>query len=281
MNKKILAVCLCFVIACGIFAGCKKKAAEPVSIIVTDENGVAVTDENGEIVTKIGTPATDKKGNVVTEKATNAKGEVITDADGNPKTVVVTVPESASESSQSASTSQSGTTQKGSESSGDKVPYSTTAPENNKTLDEWTFGNAAKVGCIAPNGWTNETVNQVVKNGTETRVQICPVNYLSGAGYKTADDYAKFIQDVSHGKDSGSKQLSYSKEVYEDGMGIAILYEEKSDNKDDAGYYYGKYHMIYLFQTGDRVRTYFVYGVSEAEARTNIGSVIANTYYRG
>ena len=273
MNKKILAVCLCFVIACGIFAGCKKKAADPISIIVTDENGVAVTDKNGEIVTKKGVPVTDKDGNAVTEKATNSKGEIITDENGDAKTVIVTEPDSKSGEASKSTTDKAANI-------GDKVPYSTTAPQNNKTLEEWNFGSNTKVGCNAPNGWKNEAVNQLVKEGTETRVVVCPVNYLESAGYKSADDYLKFIQEVSHGKDSGSKLLNYSKEVYDDGTGISVLYKEKSDRKED-GYTYGKYVMIYLFQTGDRVRTYFVYGQSEDEAKTSIESIIANTYYRG
>ena len=272
MNKKILAVCLCFVVACAVFAGCKKKAADPISIIVTDENGVAVTDKNGEVVTKKGIPVTDKDGNALTEKATNSKGEIITDENGDAKTVIVTEPDS--ENAQTSSTTDS------SANIGGKVPYSTTAPQNNKTLEEWNFGSNTNVGCNAPNGWKNEAVNQLVKEGTETRVVVCPVNYLKGTGYETADDYLKFIQQVSHGKDSGSKLLNYSKEVYDDGVGISALYKEKSDKKEDD-YIYGKYVMIYLFQTGDRVRTYFVYGQSEDEAKTSIESIIANTYYRG
>ena len=273
MNKKILALCLSAVIACGIFAGCKQKQADPVSVIVTDKNGVAVTDENGEVVTEIATPVTDKDGKNVTEKATNAKGEVITDKEGNAKTVIVT--ESSGDTSEKA---------EGNESSGSgtgDVPYSTTTPENNKKLEDWTFGKLSKVGCIAPNGWTNESVNQVVKDGTDIRCVMCPVNYLKDSGYKTADDYYKFYEDMAQYEEDKPKKVSYSKEVYKDGTGIEMLYKTNSTDKDAEGHVFGKYHMTYIFQTGDRVRVYFVYGDSEKEARTSIAEVIANTYYRG
>ena len=274
MNKKIIAVCLCFIVACGIFAGCKKKEAEKVAVIVTDKNGVAVTDKNGEVVTEMATPVTDKDGKNVTEKATNAKGEVITDAEGNPKTVVVT--EAAGKTTTAAEKQQ---TKKGAGSA--DVPYSTTTPENNKPLDQWDFGNMAKVGCIAPNGWSNESVNQVVKDGTNIRVIMCPVNYLKDNGYKTADDYCKFYEDMVKYEDNKPKKVSYSKEVYADGTGIELLYKTSRAQKDENGYLFEKYHMTYIFQTGDRVRVYFVYGKTEEEARTSIADVIANTYYRG
>ncbi|MBR0415099.1 MAG: hypothetical protein IJI67_08520 [Clostridia bacterium] len=275
MNKKIIAVCLCFIVACGIFAGCKKKEAEKVAVIVTDKNGAAVTDENGEVVTEMGTPVTDKDGNNVTEKATNAKGEVITDAEGNPKTVVVTeaAGKDTSTTADGKQTKKSG--------SGSEVPYSTTTPENNKTLDQWDFGQMAKVGCIAPNGWSNELVNQVVKDGTNIRVIMCPVNYLKDNGYKTADDYCKFYEEMTEYEDGKPKKVSYSKEVYADGTGIELLYKAKKAEKDENGYVFEKYHMTYIFQTGDRVRVYFVYGKTEEEARISIADVIANTYYRG
>ena len=273
MNKKILAICLAVISACGIFVGCQKKAVEKVAVIVTDKNGVAVTDENGEVVTELAVPVTDKNGNNVTEKATNAKGEVITDASGNPKTVIVT------EGSKDTTTAPASTKKAGGKDN--EVPYSTTAPENNKKLDEWTFGEGANVGCNAPNGWDNETVNQVVKTGTDIRVQICPVNYLKQAGYKTADDYAKFYEQMAEVEDGKPKKVSYSKEVYEDGTGIAMLYKANKTTTDASGYEYGKYHMTYIFQTGDRVRVYFVFGNTEEEAKTSIADVIKNTYYRG
>ena len=271
MNKKILALCLCFVVACAIFVGCKKKAAEPVSILVTDENGVAVTDENGEFVTKMAVPVTDKDGVAVTEKATNAKGEVITDADGNPKYVVATEAESDTSAA---------STGKNSADTG-KVPYSTTAPENNKKLEEWNFGKMANVGINAPNGWSNDTVNMVSKNGTDMRVVANPVNYLKDMGYKTADDYVKFLEQADEMSGIKPKVLSYSKEVYEDGMGIAVLKKVDKDDVDSSGNKLGRYHMIYFFQTGDRVRSFFVYGTSEKEVKASIADVIANTYYRG
>ena len=278
MNKKIIAICLCFVIACGIFVGCTKKAADPVSIIVTDENGVAVTDKNGKVVTEMAVPVTDKNGNAVTQKATNSKGEVITDTNGEVKTVIVTEPASAKQGDSDAQTS---TTAKQAVLDKETVPYSTTAPENNKTLEEWTFGSLSKVGCNAPNGWNNETVNQLVKEGTDIRVVALPVNFLDYAKYKTADDYAKAFQGVSFGKGSGAKRLSYSKDVYEDGVGIAYLYQLKEETTDSEERRFGKYFMTYIFQTGDRVRVFYVYGTTEEEARTNIADVIANTYYRG
>ena len=275
MNKKILAICLCALIVCGAFVGCKQKAADPVSVVVTDEKGNAVTDENGEVVTEMAVPVTDDDGKNVTEKATNAKGEVLTDSSGNPKTVIVT------EGNHTTTAQAQTETTKKSSKDDNEVPYSTTAPENNKKLNEWTFGNAAKVGCNAPNGWTNETVNQVVKNGTDIRVQICPVNYLKEAGYKTADDYAKFFEEMSSLEDGNPKRISFSKEVYKDGVGIATIYKTNKVTSDASGYTFGKYHMTYIFQTGERVRVYFVFGNTEEEARTSIADVIKNTYYRG
>ena len=239
MNKKIVAICLSAVIACGIFVGCQKKAPEKIAVIVTDKNGVAVTDKNGEVVTELAEPVTDEDGN-------NAP----------------------------SSTKKAG-------DKDNEVPYSTTAPQNNKKLDEWTFGNASKVGCNAPNGWKNETVNQVVKEGTDIRVQICPVNYLKQSGYNTADDYAKFYEDMSSLEEGKPEKVSYSKEVYQDGVGISMLYKSSKVTTDASGYKYGKYHMTYIFQTGDRVRVYFVFGNTEDEARTSIADVITNTYYRG
>ena len=315
MNKKIISVCLSLVIACGIFVGCQKKAPEKVAVIVTDKNGVAVTDKNGEVVTELAEPVTDEEGNHVTQKATNAAGEVITDASGNPKTVVVTQSESNSngnsDSSSVSENAQTGKSQQtttaaspeGATKAGEntnqnttvkaadttktenkkeaEVPYYTTAPQNNKTLDEWTFGNASKVGCNAPNGWKNETVNQVVKEGTDIRVQICPINYLKQSGYNTADDYAKFYEDMSSLEEGNPKKVSYSKEVYKDGVGIALLYKTNKATSDASGYTYGKYHMTYIYETDNRVRVYFVFGNSEEEARTSIADVITNTYYRG
>ena len=274
MNKKIVAICLSAVIACGIFVGCQKKAPEKIAVIVTDKNGVAVTDKNGEVVTELAEPVTDEDGNNVTEKATNAAGEVITDASGNPKTVVVTKGSGETTTAAPSSTKKAG-------DKDNEVPYSTTAPQNNKKLDEWTFGNASKVGCNAPNGWKNETVNQVVKEGTDIRVQICPVNYLKQSGYNTADDYAKFYEDMSYLEEGKPEKVSYSKEVYQDGVGISMLYKSSKVTTDASGYKYGKYHMTYIFQTGDRVRVYFVFGNTEDEARTSIADVITNTYYRG
>lgn len=267
MNKKIIAFSLAFVILCGIFVGCKKKAADPVSIIVTDDNGKAVTDKNGAVVTEIGIPVTDKEGNAVTEPATNSKGQVLTEKDGEEKMVVVTEP-------------NSNTTTKKQEKTvvePDKVPYSTTAPEANKYLDEWTFGAIAKVGCNAPKGWTNETVNQLVKNGTNTRVVISPINYL-GSSLKNAEEYAKYFKSVNKGNYT---LLSYQKEVYSDGMGIAMLEKAKKDHTDGQGHKFGKYSMTYFFQTGDKIRTYIVTADSEKEAKTSLKDIIANTYYRG
>lgn len=267
MNKKIIAFSLAFVILCGIFVGCKKKAAEPVSIIVTDDSGKAVTDKNGAVVTEIGIPVTDKDGNAVTEKATNSKGQVLTDKNGDEKMVVVT-------ESNSATTTKK---QEKTVAQPDKVPYSTTAPEANKYIDEWTFGALAKVGCNAPSGWTNETVNQLVKDGTNIRVVICPVNYL-GSSVKNAEEYAKYFRSVN--KDTYT-QLSYQKEVYSDGMGIAMLEKAKKDHEDGQGHKFGRYSMTYIFQTGDKIRAYFVTADSEKEAKISIKDIIANTYYRG
>ncbi|MBQ6380076.1 MAG: hypothetical protein IJJ41_00550 [Clostridia bacterium] len=289
MNKRIVAICLCFIIACGIFAGCKKKegAAKSVAVIVTDKNGAAVTNENGEVVTEIGVPVTDEDGKNVTEKATNAAGEVITDSEGNPKTVVVTEAGSSKTTTATAAKTDKATkkgdktTKKSSGDNSGEVPYSTTTPENNKTLDQWTFGDLTKVGCIAPNGWSNEAVNQVVKNGTDIRAIMCPVNYLKEAGYKNADDYLKFYEEMAEKENSKPKRISYSKDVYSDGVGIELLEKVNKAEKDENGYVFGKYHMTYIFQTGDRVRVYFVYGSSEEEAKTSIADVIANTYYRG
>lgn len=266
MNKKIIAFSLAFVVLCAVFAGCKKKAAEPVSIIVTDDSGKAVTDKNGAVVTKIAIPLTDKNGNAVTEKATNSKGQVLTEKDGKEKMVVVT------ESGTTTTKKQANTV-----ISPDKVPYSTTAPEANKYIDEWTFGAVARVGCNAPSGWTNETVNQLLKNGTNTRVVISPVNYL-GSSLKTAEEYAQYFRSVNKDKYT---QLSYQKEVYSNGMGIAMLEKAKKDFTDAQGHKFGKYSMTYIFQTGDKIRTYFVTADSEKEARVSLKDIIANTYYRG
>ena len=267
MNKKILAFSLAFVILCGVFVGCKKKAAEPVSIIVTDDNGKAVTDKNGAVVTEIGIPVTDKDGNAVTEKATNSKGQVLTDKEGNEKMVVVI------ESDSNATTKN----QEKTVAQPDKVPYSTTAPEANKYINEWTFGDLAKVGCNAPKGWTNETVNQLLKDGTNTRVVISPVNFL-GSSVKNAEEYAKYFRSLN--KDNYT-QLSYKKEVYADGMGIAMLEKAKKEFEDAKGNKYGKYSMTYIFQTGDRIRTYFVTGDSQKDVSVSLKDIIANTYYRG
>ena len=266
MNKKIIAFSLAFVVLCGIFAGCKKKNADPVSVYVTDESGMPVTDKNGEPITKIAEVQTDKDGNAVTEKATNAKGQVVTDKNGKEQYVIVTEGDGST------------TKQKATVASPDKVPYSTTAPDANKTLDEWTFGNLSKVGCYAPTGWKNEAVNQVVKDGTNIRVTINPKNYLSEAGYKNADEYAKFLMNADKDK---AKQVSYQKEVYKDGMGIAYLQKFDKVIDNGSGIKYGKYNMIYIFQTGKDVRVYFVYGDNEKQAKTSIADVIANTYYRG
>ncbi len=281
MNKKIIAFSLAFVIICGIFVGCKKKAADPVSIIVTDDNGKAVTDKNGAIVTKIAIPVTDKDGNALTEKATNSKGQVLTEEDGEEKMVVVTEPNSDSaEGSKSGkgSNSSKATTQKQGKTvpAPDKVPYSTTAPDANKGIDEWTFGALANVGVNAPKGWTNETVNQLVKDGTNIRVVVNPINYL-GNSVKTADEYAKFLKENDS---KGYKQLSYQKEVYADGAGIAILKKSDKTHDDGMGHTYGKYSMTYIFQTGDKVRVYFVNADNEKDAKISIKDIIANTYYR-
>ena len=274
MNKKILAVCLCFIIACGIFAGCQKKAPDPISIIVTDENGVAVTDASGEVVTKKAVPATDKKGDVVTEKATNSKGEIITDSNGDPKTVVVTVPENETE------TSTETTTAKFSDDDY-TVPYSTTMPENNKKLDEWTFGSNARVGCNAPNGWSNENVNQVVKNGTDIRVIMAPINYLKDVGYKSVDDYVSFVKESMSGGDNPGKVVHYTKNVYEEGTAVAMIIKTKSEHSNSFGYKFGRYQMIYFYEANGDVRSFYVYGDSEKEVQLDITDVIANTYYRG
>lgn len=272
MNKKIIAISLCFVIACGIFAGCRKKAAEAISVIVTDENGVAVTDENGEIVTEMATPVTDKDGNAVTEKATNSKGEILTDANGDPKTVVVT----------EAAGGQTTSSNEKVLVAPDKVPYSTTAPENNKAPEEWTFGDLTTVACNAPNGWKNEAVNQLVQDDTDIRVVVNPINFLSGYGYKTIDDYIKFTLEGPAGSEkvkNPNKQLSFKKEVYKDGAAAAILI--KSKNTESTSFDYGNYHMIYFFQTGNRIRSYYVYSPTEEGAKIDISEIIANTYYRG
>lgn len=266
MNKKIIAFSLAFVIICGVFVGCKKKAAQQVSVYVTDESGTPVTDKNGEPITKMAVAQTDKNGNAVTEKATNAKGQVVTDKDGKEQYVVVTEGD--------------GTTakQKVTAAAPDKVPYSTTAPDANKGLDEWTFGNLAKVGCYAPTGWKNVTVNELVKDGTNIRVTINPKNYLSDAGYKSADEYAKFLMTADK---ENAKQISYQKEVYKDGVGIAYLQKFNKEIDSGSDVKYGKYNMVYIFQTGKDVRVYFVYGDNEKQAKTSIADVIANTYYRG
>ncbi|MBR2591063.1 MAG: hypothetical protein IKE65_09105 [Clostridia bacterium] len=277
MNKKLLALCLSIVLACSIFVACKKNAeqAEQVAVIVTNENGEAVTDENGEFVTEYATPVTDENGKNITEKATNAKGEVVTDDSGNPKTVVVT----QGDNKTTAAAKEEQTTLP--EDYDEDIPHTTTAPINERKLDEWTFGSGTNVGCIAPNGWNNETVNQVVKVGTDIRVQMCPMNYLKNSGYKTADDYAKFFTQMTAKEEGKPKQLSYSKDVYKDGAAITMLYQYNKVTEDASGYSYGKYHMTYIFQTGDKVRIFFVFGNSEEEARTDISAVIKNTYYRG
>ena len=86
---------------------------------------------------------------------------------------------------------------------------------------------------------------------------------------------------MSSVEEGNPKKVSYSKEVYKDGTGIAMLYKSSKVSTDASGYKYGKYHMTYIFQTGDRVRVYFVFGNSEDEAKTSIADVIKNTYYRG
>lgn len=270
MNRKIIAFSLACVVICGVFVGCKKKAADAVSIIVTDENGKSVTDSKGNVVTVTAIPQTNKDGSPVTQKATNKSGQVITDSKGNDKTVIVTEKSSKTTTSTTVKSGETG-----------KVPYSTTAPNATKGLDEWTFGSAATVGCKAPNGWKNETVNQVVKSGTDIRVQINPKNYLSAAGYTSADQYAAFVQKASYGSKSGAQKISYAKEVYSDGEGIAMLYKAKKETDDGLGNKLGKYQMTYIFQTGKDIRIYFVYGSNEKEAKTSIADIIANTYYRG
>ena len=276
MNKKIIAFSLAFVILCGVFVGCKKKQADPVSIIVTDDNGNAVTDKNGAVVTKVAIPVTDKDGNAVTEKATNSKGQVLTESNGDEKKVVVTEPDSNSKSGKNSDSSKTTKTQGKTNAQPDKVPYSTTAPEANKNANEWTFGALSNVGCNAPKGWTNETVNQLVKDGTNIRVVVNPVNYL-GTSAKNADEYAKFLK----ANDSeGYKQISYQKEVYADGMGIAILKKSSKAHEDGMGNKFGKYSMTYIFQTGDKVRVYFVNADTEKDVKISIKDIIANTYYR-
>ena len=271
MNKKIIAFSLAFVVICGVFIGCKKKPADPVSVIVTDDNGNAVTDKNGAVVTEIATPVTDKNGNALTEKATNSKGQVLTEQNGDAKTVVVTEPNSNNSGSSASTTKTGGKTS----AQPDKVPYSTTAPEANKNSKEWTFGALSNVGCNAPKGWTNETVNQLVKDGTNIRVVVNPVNYL-GESAKNADEYAKFIKE----NDKGYTQLSYQKEVYADGEGIAFLRKASKAYDDGLGHKFGKYSMTYIFQTGEKVRVYFVNADSAKDAKISIKDIIANTYYR-
>ena len=279
MNQKIIALCLAFVIASSIFVACKKNTeqAEQVAVIVTDENGTAVTDENGEFVTEYATPVTDENGKNVTEKATNAKGEVLTDESGNPKTVVVTEGNNTTAAPQAA---EEETTKAAGEQDED-IPQTTIAPINERDLDNWTFGNGSNVGCIAPNGWNNETVNQVVKVGTDIRVQMCPMNYLKNSGYKTADDYAKFFMQMAEKEDGKPKKLAYSKNVYKEGTAISMVYQYNKVTEDASGYSYGKFHTTYIYQTGGKVRVFFVFGNTEQEAKTDITSVIQNTYYRG
>ena len=105
---------------------------------------------------------------------------------------------------------------------------------------------------------------------------VNPVNYL-GASAKTVDEYVKFIKE----NDSDSyTQISYRKEVYADGEGVALFRKSKKDHEDGMGNKFGKYSMTYIFRTGDKIRVYFVNADTAKDAKISIKDIIANTYYR-
>ena len=92
MKHKITAVTLCALMALGLGACGKKKAATKIPVAVTNENGETVTNAAGEKVTEMVTLPAEM------ETVTNANGEAETNSAGLPVTVPAATQASAADS---------------------------------------------------------------------------------------------------------------------------------------------------------------------------------------